>query len=118
MKNRTIIGVFLGHVDEGETDFETALRETEEEAGFVKNDLKIFQDAKVELNYNVKGVPKTVIYWLAELINPNQSVRMSSEHQAYKWLGYEEACNLAKYADMQGALTEVNEYINKNVKKE
>ncbi|KAF7398441.1 hypothetical protein HZH66_006338 [Vespula vulgaris] len=106
-----------GHVDDGETDFETALRETEEEAGFVKNDLKIFQDAKVELKYNVNGTPKTVIYWLAELINPNQSIRMSSEHQAYKWLGYQEACNLAKYADMQNALTQVNEYINKNVKK-
>ncbi|XP_043500281.1 bis(5'-nucleosyl)-tetraphosphatase [asymmetrical] [Polistes fuscatus] len=106
-----------GHVDEGETDFETALRETEEEAGFVENDLKIFQDAKVELKYIVNGVPKIVIYWLAELINPNQPVRMSSEHQAYKWLKFQEACNLAEYMEMQNALKQFNEYIDKNVKK-
>ncbi|KAI4504158.1 hypothetical protein M0802_000629 [Mischocyttarus mexicanus] len=106
-----------GHVDDGETDFETALRETKEEAGFVENDLNIFQDVKVELKYNVNNAPKTVIYWLAELINPNKSVQMSSEHQAYKWLNYQEAFNLARYTEMQNALKQFNEYIDKNIKK-
>ncbi|KAI4493674.1 hypothetical protein M0804_001850 [Polistes exclamans] len=106
-----------GHVDDGETDFETALRETKEETGFVENDLNIFQDVKVELKYNVNGIPKTVIYWLAELINPSQSVRMSSEHEACKWLRLEQACYRARYTDMQNALEQFNEYIDKNVKK-
>ncbi|KAJ8678803.1 hypothetical protein QAD02_014590 [Eretmocerus hayati] len=84
-----------GHVDKGESDFETALRETQEEAGFVKEDLKIFEDLKRELNYPVNGKPKTVIYWLAELINKTKDVRMSDEHKDYKWLPVKEACDLA-----------------------
>jgi 8-oxo-dGTP pyrophosphatase MutT (NUDIX family) len=34
----------LGHVDCGESDFETALRETEEESGLTKSDLHIIAD--------------------------------------------------------------------------
>lgn len=106
-----------GHVDPGESDFETALRETTEEAGFVKSDLNIFENAKVQLQYDVNGIPKIVIYWLAELINPDKPVIMSSEHQAYKWLGLQEACSLAEYTEMQKALHQFDDYINKNIKR-
>jgi len=100
-----------GHVDSGESDIETALRETQEEAGFSSSDLKIFEDAKYELNYTVNGMPKTVIYWLAELLNSDKSVKLSDEHQAFQWLSLHEACHLAKYTDMQNALREFDKYI-------
>ncbi|GLV43433.1 Diadenosine tetraphosphatase [Carabus blaptoides fortunei] len=84
-----------GHVDPGETnEMTTALRETEEEAGLKESDLKIYEDSKKILNYLVKGRPKTVIYWLAELINPNTQVKLSDEHQDMKWLQFKEACML------------------------
>lgn len=35
---------YLGHVDPGESDLETALRETEEETGLTKTDLCILAD--------------------------------------------------------------------------
>ncbi|XP_034172773.2 purine phosphoribosyltransferase family protein Apf [Osmia lignaria lignaria] len=104
-----------GHVDPGESDMETALRETEEEAGFIASDLKIFNDAKQELKYEVKGKPKIVVYWLAELLNPDKPVRLSHEHQAFKWLPLEEACSVAKYEDMQKMLIYFNDYILKNL---
>ncbi|XP_012227402.1 bis(5'-nucleosyl)-tetraphosphatase [asymmetrical] [Linepithema humile] len=104
-----------GHVDPGESDMETALRETQEEAGFVSSDLKIFEDAKHEMTYQVKGVPKIVIYWLAELLNPDKSVKLSNEHQAYEWLSLRDACNLAKYAEMQKALNEFDKYISQKL---
>nr|XP_034172773.1 bis(5'-nucleosyl)-tetraphosphatase [asymmetrical] [Osmia lignaria] len=104
-----------GHVDPGESDMETALRETEEEAGFIASDLKIFNDAKQELKYEVKGKPKIVVYWLAELLNPDKPVRLSHEHQAFKWLPLEEACSVAKYEDMQKMLMYFNDYILKNL---
>lgn len=88
------------------------MRETREEAGFSSSDLKIFEDAKHELNYTVNGVPKMVIYWLAELLNPEKSVRLSDEHQAFQWLSLREACDLAKYMDMQNALREFDKYIS------
>lgn len=87
-----------------------ALRETQEEAGFLSSDLKVFE-FKQELNYRVNGVPKIVIYWLAELLNPDKSVTLSAEHKAYRWLSLCEACDLAKYADMQNALREFDKYI-------
>lgn len=105
--------LFIGHVDPGESDMESALRETQEEAGLLPSDLIIFEDAKQELNYEVNGKPKTVVYWLAELVNIDKPIQLSYEHQAFKWLPLEEACSIAKYQDMQNALKNFNEYILK-----
>lgn len=104
-----------GHVDPGESDMQTALRETEEEAGLVATDLKIYENVKEELVYQVKGQPKIVIYWLAEQVKHDKPVRLSNEHQAYKWLPLDEACSLAKYSEMQNALKKFHEYIIKNI---
>ncbi|XP_066591492.1 bis(5'-nucleosyl)-tetraphosphatase [asymmetrical] [Prorops nasuta] len=103
-----------GHVDKGESDMETALRETEEEAGLTKSDLKIYDDIKQELIYNVKNKRKTVIYWLAELVT-DKNVKMSDEHQAFKWLPLEEACTISKYGEMQNALREFHKFIIENL---
>ncbi|KAF2904717.1 hypothetical protein ILUMI_01454 [Ignelater luminosus] len=101
-----------GHVDPGETDeMVTALRETEEESGLVESDLKIYKDSKRILNYSVRGSPKTVIYWLAELINSNARVKLSEEHQDYKWLELEEACTFGNYSDMQEMLKYFDNFI-------
>lgn len=91
------------------------MRETQEEAGFVPNDLKIFENVKQEMTYRVNGVPKIVIYWLAELLNPDKSVKMSNEHQAFEWLPLPEACDLARYSEMRKALNEFDKYICENL---
>lgn len=79
-----------GHVDPGESDYQTALRETQEESGYKEHDLNL-TNIKKTLYYDVRGVPKTVIYWLAELKDYKNPVRLSEEHQDYKWLGFAEA---------------------------
>uniref|UniRef100_A0A0K8TS11 Bis(5'-nucleosyl)-tetraphosphatase [asymmetrical] n=1 Tax=Tabanus bromius TaxID=304241 RepID=A0A0K8TS11_TABBR len=88
-----------GHVDKGEDDFATALRETKEESGYGESDLKIYKEVTATLNYNVKGVPKVVVYWLAELIDPEKDPVLSEEHEAFKWLPKEEAKTTATYKD-------------------
>ncbi|XP_015603710.1 bis(5'-nucleosyl)-tetraphosphatase [asymmetrical] [Cephus cinctus] len=100
-----------GHVDRGESDLETALRETQEEAGFTKEDLRIIDDAKQQTVYNVNGKKKTVIYWLAELIAKEKDARLSNEHQDFKWLPLQEACKLAGYKEMQDILQNFDKYI-------
>lgn len=103
-------------MDPGETDeMVTALRETREESGLVESDLKIYPNSKQILNYEVKRKPKKVIYWLAQLINPNATVKLSDEHQDYKWLNLEEACAYGKYEDMQGMLRRFDNFIKQNV---
>ncbi|XP_012537805.1 bis(5'-nucleosyl)-tetraphosphatase [asymmetrical] [Monomorium pharaonis] len=104
-----------GHVDSDESDMETALRETQEETGFLPNDLKIFEDARNEIMYEVKGKPKIVVYWLAQLLTPNKPVKLSDEHQAFDWLHLREACERAKYDDMRKVLNEFDKYITRNL---
>ncbi|XP_033862376.3 bis(5'-nucleosyl)-tetraphosphatase [asymmetrical] isoform X2 [Acipenser ruthenus] len=101
----------LGHVDPGEDDLQTALRETQEEAGLGEEHFRILEGYRKELRYMVKSQPKTVVYWLAELCDSGTSVRLSEEHQDYRWLGVEEACQLSEYKDMQEALREAHSFI-------
>lgn len=95
---------------------ETAVRETYEESGYSKEDLKIYDDTKFEISYLVKDKPKIVIYWLAELLNKNKEVTMSNEHQDFKWLPLQEACILADYKEMQDVLKQFDKYISENCK--
>ena len=104
-----------GHVDLGEDDITTALRETEEEAGIKSNCLKILEDTKITLKYivnneYVKNKSKIVVYWPAE-VNFDQPVKLSNEHQDFKWLNIDEACKLCVFEDMQKALKEVHNKI-------
>lgn len=103
----------LGHVDPGETDeIVTAFRETEEETGLRKSDIQVLLDSKKVLEYEVRGKPKKVIYWLAQLLDGNKSITLSSEHQDMKWLNCEEACRLGKYKEMRELIEFCENYIN------
>ncbi|KAK7068540.1 nudix (nucleoside diphosphate linked moiety X)-type motif 2 [Halocaridina rubra] len=102
-----------GHVDPGESDRETALRETQEEAGLKSEDFSLIEEFRKEVKYKVNGEPKTVIYWLAELRDPNSQVVLSEEHQDYRWLPLTEACTLAGFKDMIHILHECNDYLKK-----
>ena len=101
-----------GHVDQGESDMETALRETEEESGLKQGSLNVMENIRRTLNYEVWGKRKTVIYWLAELKDYDAPIRLSKEHQDFKWLSVESACELLH--DTTGAaLREVDHEIRK-----
>ncbi|KAJ8718037.1 hypothetical protein PYW07_005967 [Mythimna separata] len=98
-----------GHVDPGESDWVTALRETKEEAGLSEDDLDIYKDVSKVLNYKVNGKPKVVVYWLAKLKNPETKILLSDEHQDLKWLPLKEAQDISGYDDMKQLLVEFNE---------
>ena len=100
-----------GHVEEDETDEETAFRETEEEAGLSTDSLNFIKDFKVELEYPVKGLPKKVIYWLAELKDQSHTVSISEEHQNFEWADLSRACSLVRYRDTQSALKSADKYL-------
>jgi len=101
-----------GHVDPGESERETALRETQEEAGFVPSDLRIVEGFEKELRYKAHGRDKRVVYWLAELINPETPVLLSSEHVEFKWSGLDEAkTTLVRFPDLQRTLDECHQFL-------
>ncbi|CAD6997660.1 bis(5'-nucleosyl)-tetraphosphatase [asymmetrical] [Ceratitis capitata] len=102
-----------GHVDPGEDDFTTALRETKEEAGYSEEDLIIYHDKKKVLNYKVNDKPKVVIYWLAQLKDPNKEPMLSDEHVEMKWLSKDDAKRTVGYKDNQDMIDEFHEIILK-----
>ncbi|CAD6190918.1 unnamed protein product [Caenorhabditis auriculariae] len=99
-----------GHVDPGEDEWTAALREVNEEAGLTKQQLTIHEDCHETLHYEVKGKPKSVKYWLALLKNPFD-VKLSHEHQNWKWAELAEAVKIADYAEMGALLRKFAEYI-------
>ncbi|XP_038078567.1 bis(5'-nucleosyl)-tetraphosphatase [asymmetrical]-like [Patiria miniata] len=102
-----------GHVDPGETVYETALRETAEEAGLLPEHLNIHKDICWTIRYQTKKAkPKEVVFWLAQMKDCGTPVVLSNEHQAYKWLGVAKARAIAKYRDTKGMLEEAEKYIN------
>nr|XP_060617152.1 bis(5'-nucleosyl)-tetraphosphatase [asymmetrical] [Anolis sagrei ordinatus] len=100
-----------GHVDPGEDDLQTALRETKEEAGLDASQFTILDGFRKELNYTANGKPKTVVYWLAEMKDSNAEIKLSSEHIAFRWLSLGEACKLAEFLDMQSTLKEAHQFL-------
>ena len=79
-----------GHVDPGETDMETALRELVEETGIAESDIKVDPDFLFQHQYEVnlkrygdKPVMKTLLVYLAELIHDVEIV--VTEHEGYEW---------------------------------
>ena len=75
-----------------------------------RNQLEIFDEIKAELNYEVKYRneyrPKVVLYWLAKLLNYEDSVVLSEEHQDFKWLSLDEARELSGFEDLKKVFTD------------
>ncbi|XP_022340600.2 bis(5'-nucleosyl)-tetraphosphatase [asymmetrical]-like [Crassostrea virginica] len=105
-----------GHVDPGESELQTALRETEEEAGLKQEDFIMYRNFQRTLNYEVQGKPKRVVYWLSELKDPNTPIKLSDEHIDFKWLNLALALNyVEKYKDFQQVLNEAESFIKSNL---
>lgn len=82
----------------------TAFRETYEETNLVENDLKVYPKTHRTLDYKHLQTLTTVNFWLAELRNPTAEIKLSYEHQQYKWMPIKEACQLADHDDMKKIL--------------
>uniref|UniRef100_A0A1L8DM02 Bis(5'-nucleosyl)-tetraphosphatase [asymmetrical] n=1 Tax=Nyssomyia neivai TaxID=330878 RepID=A0A1L8DM02_9DIPT len=102
-----------GHLERGETEYEAALRETQEEAGYNEGDLKIFKNWCHEMHYPVKGEDKKVVYWVAELVDPNKEPQLSNEHIARKWLPKDEAIALSGFSNFEEMVKKYDDIIQK-----
>ncbi|KAG5679943.1 hypothetical protein PVAND_009478 [Polypedilum vanderplanki] len=102
-----------GHAHSGESDFETALRETREETGYIEKDLIIYKDISRTLNYRVKKKPKVVTYFLAQLKDPFLMPILSEEHTEFKYLTKRETILLSGYKNFG----EMIEYFDKEIRK-
>ncbi len=102
-----------GHVELGEEEIDTALRELKEETDI--EDVDIIPSFKQFINYNISkdtlSVSKKVIFFLAE--TKVWDVSLSSEHQNFVWLNFEEAIERLTYDNAKNILKEAHIFISK-----
>jgi 8-oxo-dGTP pyrophosphatase MutT (NUDIX family) len=83
-----------GHIEEGETEVQTAIRETKEETNL---DVEIDENKKYVINYIVReAIDKTVVYFLAKRLN-NDLKRQESEIKTIEWLPCKDAIERVTY---------------------
>jgi 8-oxo-dGTP pyrophosphatase MutT (NUDIX family) len=103
-----------GHIEAGETEKEAAIREVEEETGF--NSFRFIDkfEERIEYVYRKKGekVHKEVLYFLAK--TEEGTVRLSYEHQGYKWLDFSRALHQLTYDNDKKILTKAKQMIEKS----
>ena len=91
-------GFTKGHVEIGETEKETAIRETKEETGL---DIKIISDKRYTQSYIVKeNVHKDVVFFIAKLENNNEK-RQVEEIEEILWIDINEVENILTYDSLK-----------------
>lgn len=111
-----------GHFEAGETDLDTALRETYEETGLKKSDLKIIPGFKTYEKFSFqqgdKIIYKNLVLYLAETEKEEIKI-IPREHFGFAWFLYKDALkNIGKkYIGVKRVLRQANNFIIKNLTK-
>ena len=105
-----------GHVELGENEEETALREIREETGL---EVRLDTNFRTTVSYSPKeGVEKEVVYFLAYKLE-GKEIPQLEEISEIKWLNLEEAKENVTYDRDREILLKVQKYLedNKDIKK-
>lgn len=113
-KNRNFWGFPKGHIEDGETETQTALREVKEEVGI---DVKILdENYRYVTNYIIedKQIDKTSIFYIAETLDENyDTVNQEAEIEESKWVSIEDALKLLTFDNSKDVLKKACEDIKK-----
>ena len=105
-QNDAYWGFPKGHVENGETEIETAKREVKEEVGL---DVKIDESKRYVTNYIVRNeIDKTSVFYMATPIG-GKIQKQDSEVKEVKWCTFEEALTLITFDNLKEVLRNVTE---------
>lgn len=103
-----------GHIEKGEKPEEAAKREVKEETGI--KDIELIPGFKETIQYFYKREDKNffkiVVFFLAE--TKTKDVKISYEHQGFKWLPYGKALKQVTFDNAKKILKKANNF-NKDV---
>jgi len=100
-----------GKIEQNETSYETALRETKEETGIMNIEFVDGFEESVEYDFRFKkeNIHKKVIFFLAKTNEKN--IKLSHEHNDYLWLEYNDALKKTTFENAKNVLTKANEFL-------
>ncbi|MBS3781691.1 MAG: NUDIX domain-containing protein [Candidatus Thermoplasmatota archaeon] len=109
-----------GHVEEDESIEETALRELREETGIGEDEIDLKNGFKETIDYIYKKrgelSHKKVIYFLGK--TEKKEVKISKEHQGYRWLPFQEAKQKVTFRNARKLLEKSKDFLEgENTKK-
>ena len=97
-----------GHVEKGETNEQTAIREVLEETGI---HIKILPQFVSKSDYTIQGkVEKSVMIYLAKT-NDTQTVIQKEEIEDYVWLNYDKAMDTLRFVNDRSILENARDYL-------
>ena len=108
-----------GHFNAGENSLDTALRETEEETGLKKNDLRIIPNFRTYMRFAFRRgdqrIYDTVILYLAETRQAKVDIS-PREHSGFAWFLYQDAMKVLgnKYVGTKQVLKQANDFIRRS----
>ena len=103
-----------GHIEECESEIETALREIKEETNL---DVEMCTDFRISEQYQLSekpGVTKQVVYFLAKYKNSSPYITRADEVRSLKSLKLEDAINTVEYDNKKEILREADGYLKNN----
>ena len=101
-----------GHMEPGETEEQTALREIYEEVGLR---VRLLEGFRAVTEYTLPWPPDTrkrVVFFLAEYENQQITIQ-ESELASYALAPFDEALELTEYADSKQILTDAHAFLTK-----
>lgn len=100
-----------GHIEPGETQEETAIRETKEETGL---DISLIDGFSCKSEYTIQGkVEKAVVIFLGR--SENQKVTMQEEEiEEYIWTDFRNAMSMLKFENDKNILRKAMSFITAN----
>lgn len=99
-----------GHIEKGESEVDTAIRETKEETGL---DIDILDGFSAKSEYTIQGrVEKAVVIFLAKAVSDAVTVQ-EEEIDEYVWASDKEALSMLKFDNDKNILAKALDFLSK-----
>lgn len=104
-----------GNIEEKESELETLKRELKEETGISDFNLINNFKEKIKIFYRREGntIFKEIIFYLGE--TKEKEIKLSFEHDDFKWCNYEEALKLLTHKNSKDILKKADERLRSSL---